>query len=400
MHGMTNRRIVLGVTGGIAAYKAPELVRRLREAGAEVRVVMTRAAEFFVTPLSLQAVSGQPVHRRLFDPAEEAAMDHIALARWAEAVLVAPASAHLLARLAHGLADDLLTTLCLATTAPIALAPAMNHQMWSNPATRDNLGMLLRRGLRLFGPGEGDQACGETGPGRMLEPAELVQLVSGMFVQPVLAGVKVMVTAGPTREPIDPVRFVGNRSSGKMGYAVAGAAAEAGARVTLISGPTALDCPPGVQRIPVETAAEMHAAVLSRLEGCQVFIAAAAVADYTPMAPAGHKIKKHGEALDIRLTRNPDILSTVAAHEPAPFTVGFAAETRDVEQLAEQKRLAKGVDMMAANRVGGEQGGFERDENALTVSWEGGRVHLPLAAKAEIGRQLIRLVAERFYARD
>ncbi len=400
MSSLTNKRILLGVSGGIAAYKAPDLVRRLREAGAEVRVVMTRAAESFITPLSLQAVSGQPVHRNLFDPAEEAAMDHIALARWAEAVLIAPASAHLIARLAHGLADDLLTTLCLATAAPIALAPAMNRQMWSNPATCANIETLLGRDVRMLGPGEGGQACGETGPGRMLEPDELVIRLAGLFQAPLLSGVNVLVTAGPTREPIDPVRYVGNRSSGKMGYAVARAAAEAGATVALISGPSAQECPFGVKRVQVETAAQMYAAVFDHLAQCQIFIAAAAVADYTPVERAEHKIKKQDAALDLRLIRNPDILSDVAAGDSAPFTVGFAAETRDVETLAERKRRAKGVDMMAANRVGGERGGFERDENALMLSWEGGRRDLPMAAKPVIARQLIEIVAERYHARD
>lgn len=392
-----NHRILLGVTGGIAAYKAAELVRLLCKAGAVVQVVMTRAATNFVGELTFQALSGRPVRSDLFDPSHEAAMGHIELARWPDLVLVAPASADFLARLAQGRADDLLATLCLATAAPIAVAPAMNRQMWANPATGATIETLGLRGVHLWGPAAGDQACGEMGPGRMLEPAELLARVETVLGGGPLAGVRVLVTAGPTREPLDPVRFLGNRSSGKMGYAVAGALAAAGATVTLVSGPVALVAPPGVVRVDVETAAEMHGAVMARVAECDLFVGAAAVADYRPEQPAPAKIKKSAERLEVRFVRNPDILAEVAARPDAPFTVGFAAETDDVEAQAQEKLRAKGVDMIAANRVGHGQG-FERDDNALTVLWDGGRQELPLADKATLARELVRLIAERFYA--
>lgn len=399
MFELSNKRIVLGVSGGIAAYKSAELVRRLREAGAEVRVVMTAGATRFITPLTLQALSGQPVRTELFDTAAEAAMGHIELARWADAVLIAPASANTLARLAQGLADDLLSTLCLATRAPLLVAPAMNQAMWEHPATRQNLATLRGRGVQVCGPGVGGQACGETGPGRMLEPPELVAALAGAFATGALAGLRVLITAGPTREAIDPVRFISNRSSGKMGYALAAAAVEAGARVVLVSGPVALTPPARVECIPVESAADMHAAVLAHAGECDIFIAAAAVADYRPPAPAEYKLKKHAAALRIDLERTGDILAAVAARRPAPFTVGFAAETERLAEHARAKRMAKSVDMIAANWVNVPGQGFEADDNALTVYWEGGECELPRASKTQVARALIARIAARYAAK-
>lgn len=400
--GLSDRNILLGVTGGIAAYKSPDLVRRLREAGAEVQVVMTPAAHAFITALTLQAVSGRVVRDSLTDPAAEAAMGHIELARWADAVVVAPASADFMARLAHGLANDLLSTLCLATEAPISLAPAMNRLMWANAATQDNCRVLRRRGVTLLGPGEGDQACGEVGAGRMLEPLEIVRALAGAGEMPVggtLEGISVMVTAGPTREPIDPVRYVSNRSSGKMGYAVAGAAAHAGARVTLISGPVALATPSGVHRVDVATAEEMRAAVMERVPRCDVFVAAAAVADYRPARPAGHKLKKDRPAMRLDLERTRDILAEVAALPRGPFTVGFAAETRQLEKYARNKLETKGLDMIAANLVDDRGRGFDSDDNALHVFWPGGDRTLPTQSKDDLAVALVGLIAERYRAR-
>ncbi len=400
MSNQTNKCVLLGVSGGIAAYKSPDLVRRLRERGHEVRVVMTRAAQDFITPLSLQAVSGQAVHTTLLDQRAEAAMGHIELARWADVVLIAPASADIIARLAHGLADDLLSTLCLATDASIVLAPAMNRRMWAAAATQANVNTLRARGVRLLGPGSGDQACGETGEGRMLEPAELAAdldaLLPGDGQEPGLAGLGVLVTAGPTREAIDPVRYISNHSSGKMGYAVAAAARAAGASVILVSGPSDLPAPPGVERVQVESAAEMHGAVLSRVEGCDIFIAAAAVADYRPTEISEQKIKKKDRALEIALVRNVDILAEVAGRDHSPFTVGFAAETEKLERHAREKLTRKCLDMIAANPVGGPSPGFGVDTNRLRVFWKGGEADLGEASKIELAQRLVALVAERF----
>ena len=400
MSDQTNKRVLLGVSGGIAAYKSPDLVRRLRERGHEVRVVMTRGAQDFITPLSLQAVSGQAVHTTLLDEQAEAAMGHIELARWADVVLIAPATADIIARLAHGLADDLLTTLCLATEAPIVLAPAMNHRMWVAPATQANVKTLTTRGVRLLGPGSGDQACGEVGEGRMLEPAQLAaDLDARVLTGPGdtgLAGLGVLITAGPTREAIDPVRYISNHSSGKMGYAVAAAARAAGASVILVSGPSDLPVPPGVERVQVESAAEMRDAVLSRVDGCDIFIAAAAVADYRPAKKSEQKIKKKASALEIALVRNPDILAEVAAGHHAPFTVGFAAETEKLEAHARDKLERKSLDMIAANTVAGANAGFGVDTNRLRVFWKDGEVDLGESLKTELAQQLVALVIERF----
>ena len=415
---LAHKRILLGVTGGIAAYKSVDLTRRLREAGAETQVAMTPAATAFVTPLTFQAVSGRPVRTELLDANAEAGMGHIELARWANLILIAPASADFIARLAHGLANDLLSTLCLATDRPIALAPAMNRLMWQNPATQDNCRLLARRGVTLWGPGVGEQACGEIGAGRMLEPLELRNLVVhmlGVRDQPVesppktplvepallaphdLQGLTVLLTAGPTREALDPVRFISNRSTGRMGFAVAEAAALAGARVMLVSGPVSLKTPPGVERMDVESAVEMHAAVMQRVRQADIFIATAAVADYRAASPADQKIKKTRDALTLELVRNPDILTEVAAlRSHRPFTVGFAAETHDVVHYAEDKRRRKNLDLIAANQVGVAGSGFESEQNELHVLWEGGEKVLPLADKTLLGQQLVALIAERY----
>ena len=387
------KRIVLGVSGGVAAYKSPDIVRRLREAGAEVQVVMTAGAQRFVTPLTFQAVSGRPVRTELWDAAAEHAMGHIELGRWAELVLVAPATADFIAHLANGLATDLLTTLCLATEAPIAVAPAMNWAMWNNAAAQDNLKLLRQRNVRLLGPVEGELAEGEVGMGRMLEPADMLAALSES-PRP-LRGVRMLVTAGPTREPLDPVRFVSNRSSGKMGYAVARAAAEAGAEVTLVSGPVHLAAPRDVIRVDVETAAEMHAAVMKRVKQADVFVAAAAVADYSPKRAALQKIKKKSASLELKLARTADILGEVAAMKSPPYTVGFAAETEKLESHAREKLIKKSLDLLAANLVGKGKG-FDTDDNALTLYWKGGKQELPNAPKLEIARQLIQVIGARY----
>jgi phosphopantothenoylcysteine decarboxylase/phosphopantothenate--cysteine ligase len=388
-----NPRVLLGVTGGIAAYKSPDVVRRLRERGAEVQVVMTEAARQFVTPLTFQAVSGRAVRDSLWDASAEAAMGHIELARWADAVLVAPATAEFLAKLAQGRADDLLTTLCVATAAPVYVAPAMNQQMWANPATQSNIATLRGRGLAVLGPASGDQACGETGEGRMLEPAQLAgEVLGGLSSTRPLAGCKVVVTAGPTRERIDPVRYLSNRSSGKMGYAVAQAAREAGADVVLVSGPVSLPTPAGVTRILVESASQMHDAVHAELSGADVYVGAAAVADYQPAAVAGHKIKKRADRMTLELVRAPDILASVAARADRPFVVGFAAETQDVEQNARLKLEGKRLDLIAANRVG-DDAAFDQDQNSLLLLWPGGREDLGTAGKLELARRLVARIA-------
>lgn len=400
MNTLTNKRIVLGVTGGIAAYKAAELVRRLRESGAVVRVVMTRSSREFVGPLTFQALSGNPVHADLLDSQAEAAMGHIELARWADAVVIAPASAHSLARLAHGLADDLLSTLCLATEAPLIVAPAMNQQMWQGLPTQENLATLRRRGVQVLGPAAGAQACGETGPGRMLEPGAIVAALNQCFCSGALAGLNVLVTAGPTREAIDPVRYLSNRSSGKMGYAMAAASAEAGANVTLVSGPTQLQAPTAVRRVDIVSAQEMADAVAQSLAGTDIFIAAAAVADYRCAETHPQKIKRSGSQRALNLVPNPDILAGVAASARPPYTVGFAAETEKVSAHARDKLRAKAIDMIAANQVGIAGQGFDSDLNALLVFWRGGETELPLAPKSRLARQLVSLIAERYREKD
>jgi len=393
-------RILLGVTGGIAAYKSPDLVRRLIERGAEVQVVMTAAAQKFITPMSFQAVSGRPTRCDLWDSAAEAAMGHIELARWAQFVLIAPASADFIARLAGGRADDLLATLCIATEAPIALAPAMNRVMWANTATQANVEILRARGVRILGPASGNQACGEIGEGRMWEP---IQLAESLLEPPVnaglLAGLNVLITAGPTRERIDPVRYLTNRSSGKMGFAVAAAAREAGAHVTMVSGPVQLETPAGITRINVESARDMYAAVHRHIAEADVFIAAAAVADFQPVTVAKQKIKKQGVAVKLELEPAPDIVKSVAEMAKRPFVVGFAAETNDVEDNARSKLKRKKLDMIAANLVG-DGIAFDCEDNALTVIWPGGKIEVARGPKIDVARALVALIAERLPPSD
>lgn len=386
---LRNKRILLGVTGSIAAYKSADLVRRLREAGAVVRVAMTENAKRFITPLTMQAVSGFPVHEALFDLQAEAAMGHIELARWADLVMVAPATADFMARLAHGQADDLLTTLCLATEAPIAIAPAMNQAMWKHTLTQDNLQALKQKNIHIFGPAAGSQACGDVGLGRMLEPVELVEKAAALFATEMLAGKRVIVTAGPTHEAIDPVRFITNGSSGKMGYALAEAASEAGAAVTLISGPVNLPVPRQVDLIAVKTAQEMYEAVMRKAADCDIFLAVAAVSDYRCETIAEQKIHKHEAETVLRLVRNPDIAAAVGQMANKPFLVGFAAETERVIEQAQAKRQRKNMDMIVANDVAQGMGG---DENAVTVISAGGMVNMPVMSKFMLARELIKMI--------
>ena len=392
---LQNRRLLLGVTGGIAAYKCAELVRLFRQRGAEVQIVMTEAAKRFITPLTLQALAGRPVKCDLWDIQAEEAMGHIELARWAELVLVAPASADFLARLRIGRADDLLTTLCLATEARLAVAPAMNRVMWQHPATRDNVDVLRQRGVEIWGPAEGEQACGEIGPGRMLAPDELVRRVGEFWLPRRMKGVKILITAGPTREVIDPVRYLTNRSSGKMGYALAQAARDAGAQVTLVSGPVSLVPPAGIECVTVQSAREMFAAVMERIAGQDIFVGAAAVADYTPLRIEKKKIKKNSRTVTLELARTVDILATVAALDTPPFTVGFAAETDGLKGYAQSKLERKKLDMIAANHVGPGLG-FEVDDNALWVFWPGGERRLSRAPKQILARKLMTLIMDRY----
>ncbi len=393
-------KVVVGVTGGIAAYKSAELIRRLREKEFEVRVVMTRAAREFITPLTLQALSGYPVRHDLFDEAAEAAMGHIELARWADVVLVAPASADFIAKLAHGFANDLLSTLCLATAARVIAVPAMNRQMWASGATQENCSTVLRRGVLLLGPAEGDQACGEVGPGRMLDPVEIVSRLAQLTGGGPMAELSVLVTAGPTQEAIDPVRYVSNHSSGKMGYAIAQAAADAGALVTLVSGPTGLGVPSGARRMDVLSAEEMYRTVMALAPEQDIFIGAAAVADYRPDDVKTQKIKKTSEEMVLRLARNPDILAAVAALPHPPFTVGFAAETENLEQHAREKLEKKSLDLIAANQVNAPGIGFGSEDNALQLYWRGGSKELPRSPKPAIARELIQVVYDRYRAKN
>ena len=395
MGSLFNKRIVLGVTGSIAAYKACELVRLLSNAGSEVRVVMTRSAMEFVSPLTFQALSHHTVHRDLLDEQAEDAMGHIELARWADAIIIAPASADFVARLSAGRADDLLSAICLATTAPLSVAPAMNQQMWQDAATQANIQTLRQRNINIFGPGTGEQACGETGPGRLLEPAALCQHLGDMFLTQVLSGRTVLVTAGPTREPIDPVRYISNRSSGRMGYAIAQAVIEAGGKCVLVSGPTALACPEKVERIIVETAQQMLEAVNSRLEEISVLIAAAAVSDYRPAKIAPQKIKKQQDTINLELVRNEDIISSVAKLKPAIFRVGFAAETEQLESNARTKLAEKSLHMIVANDVSRDDSGFDSEDNEVTVFWEGGEMAIDKAPKSRIARQLVEIIAKK-----
>ena len=399
MQQLTNKRILLGITGGIAAYKSAELVRSLKKAGADVRVVMTSGAMEFITPLTLQALSGNPVHHALLDPEAEAGMGHIELAKWADLLLIAPASANFIARLSQGLGDDLLTTVCLATEAPMALAPAMNQAMWKDGTTQQNIERLKNvkgKSLHIFGPDAGEQACGDVGPGRMLDPDLIAAHCADLFESGLLAGINLVVTAGPTREALDPVRYISNHSSGKMGYAIAEAAREAGARVTLITGPVNISAPERVNVERVSSAREMLETSLEQLPECQIFIAAAAVADYRPLNIANQKIKKSGDTIELKMVKNPDVVATIAQHEQRPFTVGFAAETQDVEDYARGKLEKKNLDMIVANDVSRTDIGFNSDENAATAIWPEGQQAFAAMSKTTLARQLIDLIAHRY----
>ena len=401
MASLSGKRILLGISGGIAAYKCAELTRRLIERGAEVRVVMTTAAKEFITPLTMQAVSGHPVADSLLDPAAEASMGHIELAKWADIVLLAPATADLIARMAAGMGNDLLSTLVLATDSPIAVSPAMNQQMYANLATQENIATLARRGMHIWGPAAGQQACGDVGMGRMLEPMELVHLCEDFFQKDEdkpLYGQSLLITAGPTREALDPVRYISNHSSGKMGFAIAEAAAQLGANVTLISGPVGLATPANVERIDIESAEQMHNAVMSNASSHSLFIACAAVADFRPTQVATQKMKKtaDNDGMTITMVKNPDIVASVAAMtEQRPFTVGFAAETQDVEKYARGKLERKNLDMICANDVSIQGQGFNSDNNALHLYWKGGDKALPLTAKSELGKAIMLEIVER-----
>ena len=392
MQTLAGKKILLGISGGIAAYKCAELTRRLIERGAQVQVVMTKAAQEFITPLTMQAVSGKPVASSLLDPAAEASMSHIELAKWADMVLLAPATADLIARVSAGMGNDLLSTLCLATDSPIIVAPAMNQQMYRNVATQENIATLKRRGFHIWGPASGEQACGDVGPGRMLEPMALVHRAEDFFQPADLTDVSLTITAGPTREALDPVRYISNHSSGKMGFAIAQAAAERGAKVTLISGPVNLPTPQGVTRIDVESAEQMHQAAMTHAPQHKIFIACAAVADFRPATVAEQKMKKQSDedTMTITLVKNPDIVANVAAlADNRPFTVGFAAETQDVEQYAQGKLTRKHLDLICANDVAQQGQGFNSDTNALHLYWPQGDKALPLTNKSELGKQLI-----------
>jgi len=398
---LAQKRILLGISGGIAAYKSADLVRRLKERGAEVRVILTDAAQHFITPLTLQALSGTPVSTSLLDPAAEAAMGHIELAKWADIILIAPASADVIARMAHGLANDLLTTCVLATAAPVAVAPAMNQQMYKNIATQQNLATLKAHNFYIYGPGVGDQACGDTGAGRMLEPLQLVSALEEHFsAEQQLNNIKITITAGPTREAIDPVRYISNHSSGKMGFALAAAAAAMGADVTLISGPVQLATPAGVKRIDVTSAQQMYDAALAQAVQSNIFIGCAAVADYRVAEVAGEKMKKKaGSALELKLVQNPDIIAAVAAlSAQRPFTVGFAAETQNVLQYAKDKLARKKLDLICANDVSGTELGFNSDHNAVTLVWQSGEQALPAQPKASLAKAILQHIYSQFSA--
>ena len=397
MHRLTNKQIILGITGGIAAYKSAELTRLLKQAGADVRVVMTSAATEFITPLTLQALSGNPVHLHLLDTEAEAGMGHIELAKWADLILIAPASANFMARLSSGQGNDLLTTICLATDSPICLAPAMNQAMWRDAGTQANVENLQKRDIKLFGPGVGEQACGDNGPGRMLEPGQIASLTAEQFETGSLSGKTVFITAGPTREPLDPGRYISNHSSGKMGYALAEAAVEAGAYVKLISGPVNLPAPARIERVSVESAEDMLEASLTNIDSCDIFIAAAAVADYRPTAISEHKIKKgNEEIMELHLVKNPDIVATVADLTNKPYTVGFAAETQDLLNYARSKLERKKLDLIVANDVSNSDIGFNSDENAVTLISAEHAETLPQTSKRQLAVQLIAKIAKHY----
>lgn len=391
-----SKHILVGVSGGIAAYKSAELVRLLRKQGCEVRVVMTESATQFISPLTFQALSGNPVHTELLNVDAENAMSHISLARWADVLLIAPATANIIAKCSHGLADDLLSTLYLAAECPVYIAPAMNQAMWHKAVTQETIAKLKAHGVTIINPEQGEQACGETGLGRMAEPATICERLLTLPIVPCLQGLRVLISAGPTREPLDPVRYITNRSSGKMGYALARAAVQAGAKVTLVSGPVNLVAPDSVELLQVETAAQMYAAVMELVPHCELYIGAAAVADYSPITTESQKIKKQAQQTTIILQKTNDILASVAQLNTPPFTVGFAAETDHLESYAQKKLQEKNLDMIAANWVGREHGGFDSEQNALQVFWKTGQKTLAMMDKTKLAEQLILLCAERF----
>ena len=400
MEYLAGKRVIVGITGGIAAYKSAELVRLLRRRGADVRVILTESAVEFVTPLTLQTLSGHPVHRHLIDEQAEQSLGHIELARWADVILVAPASANTIARLAQGRAEDLLSAVCLATSAPCSFAPAMNRQMWENTVTRGNVRMLEDSGWHRFGPGSGEQACGEYGEGRMLEPAQLADNVAALFATGKLAGLKVVITAGPTWEAIDPVRGLTNRSSGKMGYAVAVAAREAGAKVVLISGPTRLPAPEGVETVQIDSAEQMMQQAEMQCPDANIFVGAAAVADFRPARSYASKVSKDKLGQSLQLEQNPDIIATLAKILPQLFTVGFAAETGDLADKARDKLEKKHLDLVAANRVDLPGQGIDSNDNALLLIDSAGTTELPLQGKSSLARLLIDEIAERYHAKN
>lgn len=391
MLSLTNKRILLGITGGIAAYKCAELTRLFSKAGADVRIAMTRSATEFITPLTMQALSGNRVHLELLDTEAEAAMGHIELARWADLVLIAPATADFIARIVHGQANDILSTLVLATSAPIAVAPAMNQAMWSDPGTQSNLQLLRDRSYHIFGPAEGEQACGDVGLGRMLEPAELIEECASLFKSDYLAGRKIVITGGPTREALDPVRFISNHSSGKMAYALAAEAVFAGAKVILISGPVQLQTPDRVTRIDVESADQMLEATLAQIEAADVFIGVAAVADYRPKNAAQEKIKKSTGEIQLTLVKNPDIISEVARLDPRPVVVGFAAETNDILENGRKKLQKKNLDLLFANNATET---FNSETISVTAISPTGEKEIPTANKNVVARNILQLIAE------
>ena len=395
MAHLFNRNVLLGVSGGIAAYKSAELIRQLQERGASVRVIMTHGAQEFITPLTLQALSGNPVHTELLDERAELGMGHIELARWADLLLIAPATADLIARLSIGRADDLLTTVALATAAPLLLAPAMNQQMWKDSATAANIRTLVERGVRIVGPAAGQQACGDVGLGRMEEPPVIADAAAGLFESGLLAGKRIVITAGPTREALDPVRYISNNSSGKMGYALARAAVDAGAVTTLVSGPVNLPPPDHIQFFGVQSAEQMLEQCLDLLPDCDIFIACAAVADYRPAKVESRKIKKELAEVTLKLERTPDIIAAIAASARRPYTVGFAAETNNVLDYARDKMRRKGLDMIVANDVSDQSIGFNSDDNAVTVLWRDGEQSLECANKGAIARQILQLIAQQ-----
>lgn len=393
---LTNKKILLGISGGIAAYKCAELTRRLTERGAQVRVVMTEGAKAFITPLTMQAVSGNPVSDSLLDPAAEAAMGHIELAKWADLILIAPASADIIARIANGMANDLLATLCLASAAPIILCPAMNQQMWASPATQRNIETLHKDGRFTLGPAHGEQACGDVGAGRMLEPMQIINLLPSFFLPQVLANKNITITAGPTREAIDPVRYISNHSSGKMGYALAQAAQWLGAKVNLISGPTSLETPGGITKISVSDAEQMLQAAQEYTQNCDIFISCAAVADYKMKQVASQKMKKTSDELTLELERNPDILASIASLAQKPFCVGFAAETQNLAHYAKDKMQRKNLDMIIANDVSNQAIGFNSNDNAVTVFWPKGSVEIEQTDKQNLAIHLLQLIAAQY----